>query len=42
MTDVTEDASANGSDCPDCENDVLSVHGIDTCSACSWVTPEFR
>jgi len=28
--------------CPSCESDILNVHGIHTCSACSWVTPEYR
>jgi ribosomal protein L37AE/L43A len=28
--------------CPSCESDVTNVHGIYTCSTCSWVTPEHR
>jgi len=28
--------------CPSCENDVLNVHGIHTCSTCSWVVPEYQ
>ncbi|SDZ77727.1 hypothetical protein SAMN04488065_0233 [Haloplanus vescus] len=28
--------------CPTCESDVLNVHGIHTCSACSWVAAEYR
>jgi hypothetical protein len=28
--------------CPSCESDVTNVHGIYTCSTCSWVAPEYR
>jgi ribosomal protein L37AE/L43A len=28
--------------CPSCESDVTNVHGIYTCSACSWVPAEYR
>ncbi|WP_435066872.1 hypothetical protein [Haloplanus sp. C73] len=36
------EADVARSTCPACKNDVLSVHGIETCSTCSWVTPEHR
>jgi len=34
--------SVDPSACPSCENDVTNVQGIYTCSACNWVTPEYR
>jgi ribosomal protein L37AE/L43A len=40
MTSTTDPASLSA--CPSCESDVTNVHGIYTCSACSWVPAEYR
>jgi hypothetical protein len=40
MTPTTDPVTL--STCPSCESDVTNVHGIFTCSTCSWVAPEYR
>jgi ribosomal protein L37AE/L43A len=40
MTTATDPASL--STCPDCESDVTNVHGIYTCSTCSWTPAAHR
>jgi len=40
LIEPTTDATPTA--CPSCENDVLNVHGIRTCSTCSWIPPEYQ
>jgi len=40
VTTATDSTSL--SDCPSCESDLTNVHGVYTCSACSWVPVAHR
>jgi ribosomal protein L37AE/L43A len=38
MNQLLLDRDARPTTCPDCTDQTVNVHGIDTCATCGWVS----